>query len=127
MGMSYTLVLPVTEFTLGQEFEGTRLTVDKRNIWTVFPAGGDGRRLLVATNRSTGIICIPSDHDVGQNTLPGIYRTHPIPVSAIDIQPPDSGVGMRPMRLPENHPASDSAAAFNRAAARSMMQRPVAC
>jgi hypothetical protein len=74
------------------------LTVYKRNILAVFAAGGDGRRFHVANNRSTGFICIPSDYDVGQNTLPGIYRTHPIPVSAIYIQRPDSGVGMRPTR-----------------------------
>jgi hypothetical protein len=125
--MSYTLVLPVTEFTLRQDFEDTRLTVNKRNIWAVVPAGDDGRQLLVATHRSTGIICIPSDHDVEHEDVLGISRTHPTPVSAICIQPPDSGVGMRPMRLSKNHPASGSAAAFHRTAARSMMQRPVAC
>jgi hypothetical protein len=93
----YTLVVPVTEFTLRQDIEDTRLTVNKRNIWAVVPAGGNGRRLRVATYRSRGGICIPSDHNVEHEaTLLGISRTHPTPVSAICIQPPDSGVGMRP-------------------------------
>ena len=39
IGMGYTLVLPVTEFTLRQAFEDTRLTVNERNIWAVVPAG----------------------------------------------------------------------------------------
>jgi len=87
----------VTEFTLRQD---SRLTLYTRNTWAVVPAGADGLHIRVATtsrsgHRSTGIIRIPSDHDVEQ-TLPGISRTHPIPVSANCIQPPDSGVGMRP-------------------------------
>jgi hypothetical protein len=117
--VGYTLVLLVTEFTLRQDFEGTRLSVNKRNIWAVVPAGGDGRPFRVVTTPPTGVIRIPSDHDVEhEDTLLGISRTHPTPVSAICIQPPDSGVGMRPMRMPKNHWASDSAAASNRASAR---------
>ena len=113
IGMGYTLVPPETEFTLRQDFEDTRLTVNERNIWAVVPAGRGGRRVGVATT-DPGVICIPSDHDVEHEGGPadfllGISRTHPTPVSAICIQPPDSGVGMRPMRT------------------RSMMQRPVAC
>jgi hypothetical protein len=98
-GVGYTLLLPVTEFTLRQDFEGTRLSINKRNIWAVVPAGGDSRRVRVASTRSTSVICIPSDHDVEHEyKLLGISRTHPTPVSAICIQAPDSGVGMRPMR-----------------------------
>jgi hypothetical protein len=93
--VGYNLVLPVTEFTLRQDFEDTRLTINKRKFWAVVPAGDDGRRLRVATTDPAGVVRIPSDHDVEQ-TLLGISRTHPIPVSAICSQPPDSGVGMRP-------------------------------
>jgi hypothetical protein len=76
-GVGYTLVLPVTEFTLRQDFEDTRLSVNKRNIWAVVPAGGDGRRLSVATTQSTDV-CIPSDHDVEHEDVPANCSAFPV-------------------------------------------------